>query len=222
MSIHTREELEYYLEADRIALGRKKNKIIHRIFNPDYIFLYQRLLRKAEYFYNNRTKFWFRIYSYLLLYKLKKMSLKLGFSLPLNRIGPGLAIPHVGPIIVNKGAHIGKNCTIHVGVNIGTKAGFANLAPKIGNNVYIGPGAKIFGDIVVADNIAIGANSVVNKSFLSENLAIGGIPAKVLKVIDIKTINIKATEILDLGVDYEDYLGLPALETYHALKGFGY
>jgi serine O-acetyltransferase len=69
---------------------------------------------------------------------------------------------------------------LHVCVNIGASGG--NLeAPQIGDNVYIAPGAKIFGDIQIADNIAIGANGVVNKSFTTPNVTIAGVPARVIK-----------------------------------------
>jgi serine O-acetyltransferase len=44
--------------------------------------------------------------------------------------------------------------------------------------VYIAPGAKIYGAIEIADNIAIGANAVVNKSFLEPNITIAGVPAR--------------------------------------------
>ena len=54
-----------------------------------------------------------------------------------------------------------------------------NKAPNIGDDCYIGPGAKIYGDIVLGDNIGIGANAVVNKSF-SGNVTIAGMPAKVI------------------------------------------
>ena len=54
-------------------------------------------------------------------------------------------------------------------------------APKIGNNVYIGPGAVLFGDIEIADNCWIGANAVVNKSFLESYSVIAGVPAKVIR-----------------------------------------
>ncbi|VBB39422.1 hypothetical protein TRIP_E190340 [uncultured Spirochaetota bacterium] len=50
----------------------------------------------------------------------------------------------------------------------------------IGNNAYIGPGAKLFGGITIADKIVIGANSVVNKSFYTPNISIAGVPAKVI------------------------------------------
>lgn len=54
-------------------------------------------------------------------------------------------------------------------------------APRIGNNVYIGPGAIIFGNIEIADNISIGANATVNKSFNEQNTVFAGTPAKVVK-----------------------------------------
>jgi serine O-acetyltransferase len=101
----------------------------------------------------------------------------LGFSIPLNVFGPGLCIAHKGTIVVNQNARIGENCRIHVCTNIGSgRKGFS--APQIGNNAYIGPGAKIFGDIVIADDIAIGANSVVNKSFHEKGISIAGVPAR--------------------------------------------
>lgn len=59
--------------------------------------------------------------------------------------------------MVNPETRIGNNCRIHVGVNIGMHK---DKAPIIGNNVYIGPGAIIFGGISLADNISIGANAV--------------------------------------------------------------
>jgi serine O-acetyltransferase len=105
------------------------------------------------------------------------MSIHLGFTIPLNVFGPGLCIAHRGTIVINKDTRIGENCRIHACTNIGTSRGGIS-APQIGNNVYIGPGAKIFGDITVADNIAIGANSVVNKSFYEKGISIAGVPAK--------------------------------------------
>lgn len=111
-------------------------------------------------------------------FKKSKLGFYTGFSIPINVCDKGLCIAHVGPIIINEQTKIGKNCRIHVGVNIGADARIGTNAPEIGNNVYIGPGAKIFGKVVIADNIAIGANAVVNKSFLEKNISIAGIPAK--------------------------------------------
>ncbi|OCH04139.1 serine O-acetyltransferase [Aliivibrio fischeri] len=102
---------------------------------------------------------------------------QLGFSIPINTFGAGLWIVHKGTIVVSSDARIGNNCRIHVCVNIGKNPLGNNKAPKIGNNCYIGPGAKIYGDIYISDNSIIGANSVVNKSFYQPGKILG-IPAK--------------------------------------------
>ena len=111
-------------------------------------------------------------------YRFRRISVKLGYSISPNVFGPGLSLPHRGNIVVNPQTRIGENCRIHVGVNIGAHHG---KAPRIGNNVYIGPGAIIFGDVEIADNCSIGANATVNKSFTERNAVIAGTPAGVVK-----------------------------------------
>lgn len=54
-------------------------------------------------------------------------------------------------------------------------------APRIGDNVYIGPGAIIFGGIEIADNVSIVANATVNKSVMEPNTVVVGTPAHVVK-----------------------------------------
>lgn len=80
--------------------------------------------------------------------------------------------------MVNNEVRVGKNCLVSVCVNVGCAAGRPEAVPVIGDDVFIGPGAKIFGDIRIADGVAIGANAVVNKSFLEPNITIAGIPAR--------------------------------------------
>lgn len=82
-------------------------------------------------------------------------------------------------IVINDNAVIGEWCDIHQGVNIGQDIEKGSV-PKIGNNVYIGPGAKLFGNIVIGDNTMIGAGAVVNKSFPEGNCRIAGVPARVI------------------------------------------
>jgi serine O-acetyltransferase len=86
-----------------------------------------------------------------------------------------LCIVHYGTIVVNSRAKIGENCRIHPSTSIGEYNGI----PTIGNNVYIGPGVKIFGGITIGNNVAIGANSVVNSN-VPDNVTIVGIPAKII------------------------------------------
>lgn len=173
--ITSKKDYLFYLEADRIALDITKKK---PSFFGDEIWKFERLLRKVEYYHNCKNVFPWNFYLLYLEGRLHYYSIFLGFSIETNTFGPGLSIAHIGTIVVSPRARIGKNCRIHSCVNIGTQAGDAERVPVIGNNVYIGPGVKIFGDIVIADDIAIGANAVVNKSFLEPGISIAGIPAK--------------------------------------------
>lgn len=80
-------------------------------------------------------------------------------------IGSGLRMPHPHGIVISPYAHIGESVTIYHQVTIGAnehKVNYKN-APTIGNNVYIGAGAKLIGDIKIGDNVVIGANAVVTK-----------------------------------------------------------
>lgn len=114
----------------------------------------------------------------------KHLSIKLGFSLGPNIFDSGLAIVHYGLLIVDPTTKVGKNCRIHMGVHIGGTAQFVDpseqekFSPRIGDNVYLGPGAKIYGPVTIGDNCTIGANSVVTKSFTEPGLTIAGVPAK--------------------------------------------
>ncbi|GAA0670993.1 serine O-acetyltransferase [Rheinheimera tangshanensis] len=172
--IDSKLSLKNFLEADRIALGVENNL---KNFLFDYVWRYQIILRKLEYVINCKKP---KILRFYYRYRLKRLGSRLGFSIPPNVFGPGLCIAHIGPIIVNSAAKIGSNCRIHVCVNIGTAAGHEFKAPKIGKNCYIGPGVKMYGDIEIGDNVAFGANAVVNKSFPKGNCTLGGIPAKVI------------------------------------------
>ena len=173
--IQSKNDYRYYLEADKRALGITKK---YPSFFEDEIWKFERLLRKIEFYTNCRNRSFWKFYLFYLRWRLHNQSIKLGFTISQNIFGPGLCIAHHGTIVINDSVTIGANCRIHTCVNIGTAAGPQELVPKIGNNVYIGPGAKIFGDIQIADGIAIGANAVVNKSFLEPGITIAGIPAK--------------------------------------------
>lgn len=110
----------------------------------------------------------------------KLMEIVTGISLPASaRIGKGFYIGHFGGIIVHSDAEIGENCSIGTGVIIGTR-GVGNVGvPTIGNNVYIGTGAKILGKIKIGDNVKIGANAVVVTD-IPDNATAVGIPARII------------------------------------------
>lgn len=78
---------------------------------------------------------------------------------------------------MNTAAKVGRNCRIHEGVNIGSTNGERQVA-VIGDNVIIGTGARIIGNVTIADNVSISDGAVVTKSFSESGITIGGIPAK--------------------------------------------
>lgn len=179
-----------YLSHDRKALGIKTKSLEQKLLSyisPNPIWTFQKNMRKLEYYNNCKNNAIYKLYIYYLKYKYKKISMKLGFSIPINIFGPGLSIVHYGTIVINSRAKVGSNCRMHACVNIGASGGEKG-APQIGDNVYIAPGAKIYGNIKIPNNTAIGANAVVNKSFEDEGILIAGNPAKKIKEIDIKRI----------------------------------
>ena len=111
----------------------------------------------------------------------RHLSHKYGISIPASTvIGPGFYIGHFGGIVVNEASTLGRNCNISQGVTLGqANRGERAGAPCIGDNVYIGPGAKVVGRVRVGSNVAIGANAVVSRD-VPDNAVVGGIPAKVL------------------------------------------
>ena len=174
--IRSRKEYKEYVTADREALNLINRKFPLTLL--DWPLRYQLVLRRAEYYTNCKKSIIFKPIVLFFQLRHRIMGNKCGDTSPLNTCGKGLNLAHLGTIIINSNAKIGEYCRIHADVNIGTAAGASGDAPTIGNNVYIGPGAKLFGKITIADGIAIGANSVVNKSFTTPNITIAGVPAK--------------------------------------------
>lgn len=102
-----------------------------------------------------------------------------------SKIGKGLRLDHNGNgIVIHQKAVIGDNARIFHQVTLGINS-FAPKEnygpPTVGDNVYIGAGAKLIGKITVGDNVRIGANSVVNKDVPSDSNAVG-IPARLIPI----------------------------------------
>ena len=137
---------------------------------------FQLRLRRIEYLHNtaghNPLK---GLWRFVLEVVNHRLATRLGFTIPKNVFGPGLHIVHYGTIVVHPEARVGRNCRLHPSTSIGDYNG----VPHLGNNVYIGPGAKIYGPVTLGDNVAVGANAVVNKSFGS-NVTLGGVPARIV------------------------------------------
>ena len=189
--INSKADYFYYLECDRVALRQKRKNPL--LIPGKEVWKYQRLLRKTEYYTNCKRKNPIRLW---LKWRLHVLSVKYGFSIPLNAFGPGLSIAHVGPIIINSKSKIGANCRIQTGVTLGATNG-STQAPVLGNNVFLGDGCKLIGAITVADDVAIGANAVVVKSIAEPGTTWGGVPAKKISNNSSESNLVKATEIVN-------------------------
>lgn len=87
---------------------------------------------------------------------------------------PRLIIAHPIGVVINSKVTGGADIVIESGVVIGDNKG---KSPTLGNNIFIGSGAKIFGDITIGNDILVGANAVVTKSF-HDSCILLGIPAQ--------------------------------------------
>lgn len=128
---------------------------------------------------------WFRLTSQynnvFMKYLLHRKMIKYGIQIfPGTEIAKGFYIGHWGEIVIHPNTKIGENCNISQGVTIGVANGGKHPGvPTIGDRVYIGPGAKIFGNITIGNDVAIGANAVVTCN-IPDSVSVGGIPAQII------------------------------------------
>lgn len=174
MGINSYDEYEFFIRADLDSAGIDSWGLIQWIRHD--VMRFQRRLRKAEFVHNCQKGFWGRLHLLVIRWSLRRLGRCLGLEIGLNVFGPGLVIVHPYGIVVSDRASIGKNCRIHAGVNIGAHR---DRAPKIGDNVYLGPGAKVVGGVFVGEGAVIGANAVVVKDVPS-GVTVGGVPAKII------------------------------------------
>ena len=100
---------------------------------------------------------------------------------PGAQIGRGLFIDHGMGVVIGETAIIGDNVLLYQGVTLGgTGLKKGKRHPTVGNNVVIGTGAKVLGNITVADNSYIGANAVVIKD-VPPNSTVVGVPGRITK-----------------------------------------
>ncbi|CAM4063258.1 Serine acetyltransferase [Pseudomonas reidholzensis] len=114
---------------------------------------------------------------YKVLFKL--VQIITGVELPCEVVvGRNFVIDHFGGIIISGYARFGDDCRIRNGVVVGLKNVSEPTAPVIGNNVDIGAGAKLLGNIRIGDNVVIGSNAVVLIDVPDNCLAVG-VPATI-------------------------------------------
>ncbi len=184
--IKTKKESADFLRADKIAcFGSKNISLEKKLRNPFKTKLYKffKLLRKYEYLCCKRDTCKNKVLSKLISLQIKicdikknRLSLLLGVEINPFSCGKGVRICHPN-VIIN--GYVGSGCILHGNNVIGNKrTGEKDAVPRIGNNVDIGTGAMIIGDVVIADGCVIGAGAVVTKSFTTPGTVIAGVPAK--------------------------------------------
>lgn len=142
-----------------------------------YFNKYRRLLRKEEVFLSNNGLY-ASLMRYIVSRKKNKLGAIIGILIPPNTVSKGFVIWHPG-IVINANARIGENCIFHGNNCIGNDGSAPDSpAPVIGDNVEIGFGASIIGDVYVANGCKIGAGAVVTKSCFIQGSTLVGIPAR--------------------------------------------
>ncbi|WP_455600672.1 serine O-acetyltransferase EpsC [Cloacibacillus sp.] len=102
---------------------------------------------------------------------------------PAAQIGEGFFVDHGAGVVIGETAVVGKNVTLYQGVTLGGTGNEKSHKrhPTLGDNVFVGSGAKILGPITVGSNSRIGANSAVLKN-VPENATVTGMRARIVKV----------------------------------------
>lgn len=124
--------------------------------------------RVAKYFYDKNHYFIARYIS-------ERTKRKTGIEIhPGAKIGKNLFIDHGMGVVIGQTAEIGDDVVIFHGVTLGgTGKEKGKRHPTIGNNVMIGAGSKILGNIKIGDNCKIGANAVVLKDIEDDKTVVG-------------------------------------------------
>lgn len=194
--IKTKEDLLFYIKEDWKSNAKCAYKwqtyVKYLLNNRDcaLAFRYLKALRKYEYAVNmvgNRNikgRIYNRLFRNIIIkyrwWYMKKISRKYNIHIDVNTVGFGLYLPHViGGGLVISAKSIGNYCVINTNTIIGKKDA-DDERPVVGDNCEINAGCVLFGKIKIGNNVKIGPNSVVF-SDVPDNVAVSGIPAKIIK-----------------------------------------
>lgn len=95
---------------------------------------------------------------------------------PRTPIGRGFVIHNFSTVFIDA-QQIGENFTVNQGASVGPD--WRGGKPVVGNNVFVGAGAKVLGGVTVGDNVVIAANALVERS-VPDNCTVAGVPARVI------------------------------------------
>lgn len=171
--IKTRADLKIWLAYERHKYAAELSSGgIFCLAEKDFIWKYQKRLRKTEYYLNSGKRIKYLISRYLLV----RLSIRLGLNIRLNSCGKGLYIVHIASVITN--GDIGEDYAAFPNTLVGSDT--TGAIPLIGDHVIAYTGATIAGKIHIASNVKISANSFVNQSIDEENVIVAGVPAKIV------------------------------------------
>ncbi len=155
--VKTKEDLNRYLLADKMAMGRTEK---HPRLLGDRMWKFEILYRHCEYHFNNRDNIVHRFKYAVQFILFKKQCMQLNSEFPLNVFQERLVIWHGQNIIINPNVRVGKNFAISASCCIGHSH---DCYPVIGNNVTMMIGSKVLGGIKIADDVTIGAGTLILK-----------------------------------------------------------
>ena len=166
--------MKYILE--QIKVIRDKDPAITSDWE---VFLYPSF--KVLIYYKIAHYFYIKKHYLIARYISERAKRKTGIEIhPGASIGKSLFIDHGVGVVIGETAIIGDNVTIFHDVTLGgTGKEKGKRHPTIGNNVFIGSGAKVLGNIIIGDNVKIGANSVILND-VPDGVTIVGIPGKIV------------------------------------------
>lgn len=136
---------------------------------------------KAMIYYHISHKLYLKGHFFLARFLCERAKRKTGIEIhPGATIGKDFFIDHGSGVVIGETAIIGDNVTLYHGVTLGgTSLDKVKRHPTIMDNVMIGAGAKVLGNITIGNNVKIGANAVVTKDIPDNNVVVG-IPGKCL------------------------------------------
>ena len=152
-----------------------KHYLISRITHEDNYLVWQfvKCLRREEAAPNKLLVYYWRR-------KKNNLGSRLGLLVYAHTCGKGTHFWHYGPTMISGEAKVGENCTFHgqgcLATDLSGKKG-----PVLGNNVDVGFGAIVVGDVYIADNVTIGSGAVVTKSCYEKGVTLVGCPARILR-----------------------------------------
>ena len=117
----------------------------------------------------------------LIVYALGKTAVVCAFGIYIPsalKVGRGFAVHNFSGIFLPP-TTAGDNFIVFQNVTVGHLRGQGGRPPKIGNNVFLGAGAKVLGDLCIGNNVVVGANSLVMND-VEDNCTVIGVPARVI------------------------------------------